>query len=71
MRIPNKADDREQFYLDLIQKCLVSLEERKGDYSSLRSQYLFGTGPEESPAIFNKIYPHIDQLNSLQCRPSV
>ena len=64
MRIPNKADDREQFYLDLIQKCLVSLEERKGDYSSLRSQYLFGTGPEESPAIFNKIYPHIDQLNS-------
>jgi hypothetical protein len=43
---------------------MVSLQERKGDYSSLRSWYLFGSGPEESPSIFNKVFPHIDQLTS-------
>lgn len=64
MIIPREPTDREAFYLDLIQKCEVSLDERKGDYSSLRSWYLFGAGPEESPAAFNKIYPHIDQLTS-------
>ena len=64
MRIPNKEIEREYFYRDLIEKCLVSLQERKGDYSSLRSWFLFGSGPEESPTIFNKIFPHIDQLTS-------
>jgi hypothetical protein len=64
MRIPNKPEDREFFYKDLVEKCLVSLPERKGDYSSLRSWFLFGAGPDDSPAQFNKIYPHIDQLTS-------
>jgi hypothetical protein len=64
MRIPSNELLREQFYRDLIEKCMVSLQERKGDYSSLRSFYLFGSGPDESPTIFNKIYPHIDQLTS-------
>ena len=64
MRIPTNPVDRELFYLDLIEKCKVSMEERKADYSSLRSWYLFGNGPEEAPAIFNKIFPHIDQLTS-------
>ena len=64
MRIPSNPEEREYFYLDLIQKCQVSMEERKADYSSLRSWYLFGNGTEEPPAIFNKIYPHIDQLSS-------
>jgi hypothetical protein len=64
MRIPTKNDEREDFYLDLIFKCNVSKDERKGDYTSLRSWYLFGAGPEESPALFNKIFPHIDQLTS-------
>jgi hypothetical protein len=64
MRIPTDPVDREIFYLDLIQKCLVSREERKPDYASLRSWYLFGNGPDQSPAIFNKIFPHIDQLTS-------
>ena len=64
MRIPTNALDRELFYLDLIQKCLVSRDERKDDYSSLRSWYLFGNGPSDTPAIFNKIFPHIDQLTS-------
>lgn len=64
MRIPTEHAAREQFYRDLIEKCSISLPERKGDYSSLRSWFLFGSGPEESPCIFNKIYPHIDQLTS-------
>ena len=64
MRIPEDSTLREQFYLDLIQKCGVSGAERKGDYAVLRNYFLFGSGPEEAPAIFNKIYPHIDQLTS-------
>lgn len=64
MIIPSNALEREALYLDLMQKCLVSREERKADYSSLRSWYLFGAGPEESPAHYNKIYPHIDQVTA-------
>ena len=64
MRIPTDPLDRELFYLDLIQKCLVSREERKVDNASLRSWYLFGNGPDEAPALYNKIFPHIDQLTS-------
>ena len=64
MRIPKGEVEREVFYRDLIEKCMVSLPERKGDYASLRSWFLFGSGPDEQPAMFNKIYPHIDQLTS-------
>ena len=64
MRIPNNPEEREFFYLDLINKCEVSKSERQGDYASLRSYFLFGAGPEESPAPFNKIGSHIDQLGS-------
>ena len=64
MRIPNDPLTREEFYNDLVRKCLVSREERKGDYETLRSYYLFGAPGEENPAPFNKIFPHIDQLVS-------
>ena len=64
MRIPRNLDDRENFYLDLIRKCQTSRETRRADYQSLRSYYSFGSGPEKSPALYNKIYPHIDQLVS-------
>jgi hypothetical protein len=64
MRIPKEPIARENFYLELIEKCLVSREQRKVDYSSLRSYYLFGNAPDDVPAIYNKIYPHIDQLTS-------
>jgi hypothetical protein len=64
MRIPPNNDERESFYLDLMEKCMVSREERKADYGTLRSYYLFGAGPEEPPAYFNKIHPHLDQLTS-------
>jgi hypothetical protein len=64
MRIPTNPDEREAFYLDLMYKCSVSHEERRADYASLRSWYLFGNDASDPPAIFNKIYPHIDQLSS-------
>lgn len=64
MRIPTDHQDRENFYLDIMQKCMVSKEERRGDYNTLRSYYLFGSGPEDPPAYFNKINPHLDQLSS-------
>ena len=64
MRIPKDPVQRELFYLDIANKCLVTRETRKSDYSALRSYFLFGCGPEEPPAHFNKIYPHIDQLTS-------
>ena len=64
MRIPSSNADRENFYLEIMQKCLVSKEERRADYSTLRAYYLFGAGPEEPPAYFNKINPHLDQLTS-------
>jgi hypothetical protein len=64
MRIPSEPVERENFYLDLIHKCSVSMPERRTDYGGLRSWYLFGNGPDEAPAMYNKIFPHIDQLSS-------
>ena len=64
MIIPPNADEREFFYQELIKKCQVSSDERRTDYSNLRSYYLFGNSEEQSPAVFNKIHPHIDQLTS-------
>jgi hypothetical protein len=64
MRIPTNPDERFSLYMDLIEKCSVSMDERKSDYTSLRSYYLFGAGQDDSPAHFNKIYSHIDQLTS-------
>ena len=64
MIIPSNLVDREEFYLEVIRRCEVSKQTRIADYNFLRSWYLFGNGPDESPAIYNKIYPHIDQLTS-------
>jgi hypothetical protein len=64
MIIPAKLEDREIWCAELAQKCMVSREARRADYSSLRSWFLFGSSPDESPAHYNKIYPHIDQLCS-------
>ena len=63
MKIPS-GESREDFYLDIINKCMVSKEERRGDYTTLRAYYLFGAGPDSPPAYFNKIHPHLDQLTS-------
>ena len=55
MRIPTDPVEREMFYLDIMNKCMVSVENRRTEYDSLRSYYLFGSGPEEAPALYNKI----------------
>lgn len=47
-----------------MQKCMTSAEDRKRDYEVLKSYYLFGAGPNQPPALFNKINPHLDQLTS-------
>jgi len=64
MRIPEGNDEREYFYLDLMQKCLVSRDDRNQDYLFLKNFFLHGAEPDSVPALFNKIAPHIDQLNS-------
>jgi hypothetical protein len=64
MRIPKEPLQRQEFYIDIMQKCLVSQAERSAMYSTLRSYYLFGSGVDAAPAHYNKIYPHIDQLSS-------
>jgi len=64
MKIPKGMLDRDEFYRDLIYKCEVSLNSRRVDYASLRNWYLFGNGPDEAPALYNKIFPHLDQVTS-------
>ena len=64
MRLPKDPVDRQQFYMDMIDRCMVSQSERMSVYTMLRSYYLFGAGMDQKPAHFNKIFPHIDQLSS-------
>lgn len=64
MRIPNNNDAREDFYINLMNKCLVSVEQRKIQYDKLKCFFMFGASPDDPPALYNKIAPHIDQLNS-------
>jgi len=37
MRIPNDPLQREMFYIDIMQKCMVSVESRRAEYDALRS----------------------------------
>lgn len=62
MRIPSNPLERELFFIDIMHKCMVSVDARRTEYEGLKSYYLFGAGQEEAPAQYNKIYPHIDQL---------
>ena len=64
MRIPKENHEREQFFCELISKCLSSRATRRTDYAILRSWFLFACGPDEAPAQYNKIQSHIDQLTS-------
>lgn len=63
MKIPGVAD-RQGFYDDIAQQCLVSRSDRISQYERLRCYYLFGCDSGSNPAIFNKIYPQIDLLVS-------
>jgi hypothetical protein len=78
VKIP--AGDRRQdrfkrfdFFKQLIERCTVSREERRGLYQARRLAYLYGSDGSwgnadldigVSPPPGNKIYPHLDQLTS-------
>jgi len=59
VKIPSNDIERELFYINLAFKCNVTRETRRSDYMVQRSFYLFGSEPEEPPALYNKIYPHV------------
>lgn len=64
MQIPKNELDRDRLYCDLIDKCGATQDERHKEYGTLRNYYLFGTGPDEDEAAFNKIEPQVDLLTS-------
>lgn len=64
MIIPRDANDRQQFYEEVIRDCLTSREERVSDYEMNRAYFLFGTPPGNEPATYNKIFPSIDLLSA-------
>jgi hypothetical protein len=64
MKIPPVLE-REAFYWDICQKCLVSRGERKANYETLRNYALFGCYPGQDPATFNKIDAEMDALSSM------
>ena len=64
MKIPHNPIERDLFFSEVIDKCNCSVEERKREYSVLRNFFLFGCGPDEDEAEFNKIAPSIDLLSS-------
>lgn len=64
MKLPKQPLDREAFYQDLVERCLVSRQDRIAEYDRLRHYYLFGSNLDSDPAVYNKIYPAIDQISS-------
>lgn len=63
MKIPPVAD-REAFYDEISEECLLSRDDRIAEYERLRGYYLWGREVPENPAIFNKILPQMDLLVS-------
>lgn len=63
MKIPKNAEDREQFYMNLILTCFKSQQSRIPLYQELRNYYLFGTS-DGSLAPFNKLQPTVQLLKS-------
>jgi len=65
MIIPGDRDERWAFYDDVARSCLSSRGDRRRLYQTMRNYYMYGSdGTSQSPARFNKIYPHLDQLTS-------
>lgn len=63
MKLP-AAPFRESFYQELVNRCLVSRQNRKDEYERLRSYFLYGAGTDSEPATYNKIEPALDLLTS-------
>lgn len=72
MRIPPNVNDRIALYQELTRKCFASRDNRINFYNAMRMYYLFGIddyGYEDETGAFNKIYPHLQQLNSFMFSP--
>jgi len=65
MLIPKNTDDRWAFYEATAQSCNASRGDRRRLYQTMRNYYMYGSdGSSQSPARYNKLYPHLDQLTS-------
>jgi hypothetical protein len=71
MRIPGDAAERHLFYIDLIQKCMATCDNRRQFNQQMRSYYLFGCEDRilTQQTRFNKVYSHIDTLCSFMFSP--
>lgn len=72
MKLPSIGYERINLVRDLVRQCFVSRENRIGFYDAMRSYYLFGTdgwGYDADDGAFNKIYSHVQQLNSFMFSP--
>lgn len=64
MKIPSHDGDRFALFDKLIQQCFASRNNRIALYNRWRMFYLYGTDNGNSDETYNKIYPHLDQINS-------
>jgi hypothetical protein len=64
MKIPAELAKREQFYQDVMTACMKSSERRSGVYNMLMHYYTYGSGPQEDPSPYNKIYTVVDTLTA-------
>lgn len=70
MKVPSDSLERYQFFQDILHQCLHTRAERRRNYNILRAYYIYGTNPEQlNRAVFNKIYPTIEQLSSFLFSP--
>lgn len=72
MRLPTQPNERLEFYKQLSRKCFTSRNNRIGFYNAMRMYYLFGVddyGYDDQNGAFNKIYPHLQQINSFMFSP--
>jgi hypothetical protein len=63
--IPSETAERFAFYQVVTQACNASRGDRRRLYQTLRNYYMYGSdGSSQSPAKYNKIYPHVDKVTS-------
>ena len=64
MKIPKDKALRLNFYHEVADACLASLDDRKSRYAESRYYWLHGTSPGDLPSAWNRIYPHIELVTS-------
>ncbi len=64
MKIPTDVLEREAFFREISEACLVSRSDRIANYERLRCYYLWGCASDSEPAIYNKIFPQMELLVS-------